>query len=95
MPTISKGICTSDQPFYFSIPVPEGNYRVTVVLGGKDASVTTVRAEARRLMLEKIPIAAGKTIARASSTSTSACPTSSSPTAHPAASTLSRARSAI
>ena len=70
-PAIAKGVCTSqqqsggkDQPFYFSIPVPEGNYRVTVVLGGSQASVTTVRAEARRLMLEKIPTAAGKTVTR-------------------------------
>jgi lysophospholipase L1-like esterase len=70
VPTIAKGICTAqqmdgkDQPFYFSIPIPEGNYRVTVVLGGEQASVTTVRAEARRLMLEKIPTAAHKTVIR-------------------------------
>ncbi len=62
--TIGKGVCTSAAPFYFSIPVPEGNYRVTVVLGGEEASVTTVRAEARRLMLEKISVAAGKTVTR-------------------------------
>jgi lysophospholipase L1-like esterase len=64
VPTIAKGVCSSDKPFYFSIPVPEGNYRVTVILGGDQASVTTVRAEARRLMLEKIPTAAGKTSTR-------------------------------
>ena len=62
--TIGKGVCTSAAPFYLSIPVPEGNYRVTVVLGGEEASVTTVRAEARRLMLEKIPVAASKTLTR-------------------------------
>ena len=64
VPTIAKGVCSSATPFYFSIPVPEGNYRVTVVLGGPAASVTTVRAEARRLMLEKVPTAAGKTVTR-------------------------------
>jgi lysophospholipase L1-like esterase len=64
VPTIAKGICSSATPFYFSIPLPEGNYRVTVILGGSEASVTTVRAEARRLMLEKIPTAAGKTVTR-------------------------------
>ncbi len=64
VPTVAKGVCSSDQPFYFSIPVPEGNYRVTVVLGASQASVTTVRAEARRLMLEKISTAAGKTVTR-------------------------------
>jgi lysophospholipase L1-like esterase len=64
VPAIAKGVCSSDKPFYFSIPVPEGNYRVTVTLGGKEASVTTVRGEARRLMLEKVPIAAGKSVTR-------------------------------
>jgi lysophospholipase L1-like esterase len=60
-PTVANGVCSSDKPFFFSAAVPEGNYRVTIALGGKLATVTTVRAEARRLMLEKIPVAAGKT----------------------------------
>jgi lysophospholipase L1-like esterase len=53
-PTIEGKACTSDKPFFFSVPIPEGNYRITVVLGGPQASITTVRAEGRRLMLEKI-----------------------------------------
>ena len=53
-PQITGKSCTSDKPFFFSLPIPEGNYRITVVLGGPQASVTTVRAEGRRLMLEKI-----------------------------------------
>jgi lysophospholipase L1-like esterase len=53
-PQINGKACTSDKPFFFSVPIPEGNYRITVVLGGPQASVTTVRAEGRRLMLEKI-----------------------------------------
>jgi lysophospholipase L1-like esterase len=53
-PAIESKSCTSDKPFFFSVPIPEGNYRITVVLGGAAASVTTVRAEGRRLMLEKI-----------------------------------------
>ncbi len=53
-PEVAGKACTSDKPFFFSVPIPEGNYRVTVVLGGPQASVTTVRAEGRRLMLEKI-----------------------------------------
>jgi lysophospholipase L1-like esterase len=53
-PQISGRACTSNKPFFFSVPVPEGSYRITVVLGGPQASVTTVRAEGRRLMLEKI-----------------------------------------
>lgn len=63
-PKIQGNACTSDQPFFFSIPVPEGSYRVTITLGGPQASVTTVRAEARRLMLEKIPISPGKSVTR-------------------------------
>ncbi len=62
--TINKGICASGKPFYFSIPLPEGNYRVTVTLGGEEASAITVRAEARRLMLEKVSIPARKTVTR-------------------------------
>ena len=47
-------------PFFFSAGLPEGNYLVTVVLGGKEASVTTVKSESRRLMLENIATAAGE-----------------------------------
>ena len=41
-------------PFYFSVKVPDGNYLVKVVLGGKKNSNTTVRAEGRRLMMDNI-----------------------------------------
>src|SRR5690606_7246540 len=35
---------TSDEPFYFAVGVPEGNYRVTVQLGDlKGQSTTTIR----------------------------------------------------
>ena len=38
---------------YFSVKVPDGNYRVTVTLGNKKKKAcTTVRAEARRLYVE-------------------------------------------
>ena len=42
------------EPFYFSVKVPDGNYLVKVVLGGKKNSNTTVRAEGRRLMIDNI-----------------------------------------
>ena len=49
------------QPIAFSVAVPEGNYRVTVTLGDPAAAAnTTVKAEARRLMLESIQTAAGE-----------------------------------
>jgi lysophospholipase L1-like esterase len=49
-------------PLYFSVRVAEeGNYRVTVTLGDpKTASVTTVKAELRRLMVEKVETRPGK-----------------------------------
>jgi lysophospholipase L1-like esterase len=48
-------------PFFFSVNLPEGNYRVTVTLGNKNSeSVTTVKAESRRLMLENIYTPKGK-----------------------------------
>lgn len=53
-------------PFYFSVRVPEeGNYKVTVTLGSSDAaSVTTVKAELRRLMLERVRTAQGELVKR-------------------------------
>lgn len=53
--------CTGEKPFFFSLAVPEGNYQVTLVLGDKQAaSVTTVKAESRRLMVDKAQTAPGK-----------------------------------
>ncbi|HUZ94784.1 MAG TPA: rhamnogalacturonan acetylesterase [Edaphobacter sp.] len=63
-PTISAKSCSSDKPFFFSAAVPEGSYRVTAVLGSDKASTTTVWAEGRRLMLEKIPTQANASAKR-------------------------------
>lgn len=53
----------SDTPFYFSLKVPEGNYKVTLTLGdNRSATITTVKAESRRLMLENLKTKAGKHI---------------------------------
>jgi lysophospholipase L1-like esterase len=53
--------CTSEKPFYFSVAVPEGNYHVTVTLGDEAGeSITTVKAELRRLMLERVETKRGK-----------------------------------
>lgn len=54
-----KNFVGGAQPFYFSVKLPEGNYEVTVAPGGDKESVTTVKAELRRLMLEKIRVPAG------------------------------------
>ena len=53
----------SNQPFFFSVNVPDGNYKVTVTLGSKDsAGNTTVRAESRRLFIENLPTKKGEMI---------------------------------
>jgi lysophospholipase L1-like esterase len=61
-PKVENGTCSSDKPFFFSIPVPEGNYRVKILFGGPADTVVTVRAEARRLMLEKVAVKANATL---------------------------------
>ncbi len=53
--------CVSDHGFYFSIDVPEGNYRVKLLLGnGTKPSLTTVRGESRRLFIEKLATKKGE-----------------------------------
>jgi lysophospholipase L1-like esterase len=53
---------TGNPPYYFSVRAPEeGNYRVTVKLGAKDSeTTTTIKAELRRLMVEKVHTAQGE-----------------------------------
>jgi lysophospholipase L1-like esterase len=56
--SFADGSCTGDRPFFFSVAAPDGNYRVTLVLGGPTASTTTVRAESRRLFVDQMEVAA-------------------------------------
>jgi lysophospholipase L1-like esterase len=63
-PEVRVKSCSSDKPLFFSVALPEGSYRVTVVLGSDRASTTTVWAEARRLMLEKVSIPANGSVTR-------------------------------
>ena len=56
-----RASCTSNKAFYFSVAVPEGNYKVTVTFGDEQsATAATVKAELRRLMLEKVETKKGK-----------------------------------
>jgi len=56
---------TSSQPFSLSAKLPEGTYRVTVVFGGGEAaSVNTVKAESRQLMLERVETKPGESATR-------------------------------
>ena len=49
------------EPFYFSVRVPDGNYKVRVVLGAKKkAGETTVRAEGRRLIVHNVATKKGE-----------------------------------
>src|SRR2546423_1553672 len=51
----------STKPFLFTLDVPEGNYRIKVTLGaGNSESLTTIKAESRRLLLEKPQTALGQ-----------------------------------
>ncbi len=62
---VAQGVFHSEAPFFFSADVAEGNYNVTVTLGGDSReSITTVKAEARRLVLEKVRTAAGESTTR-------------------------------
>ena len=56
---------TSSRPFYFSQRLPEGNYNVKVILGdAAGTSVTTIKVECRRLMVEKAVTDYGKFITK-------------------------------
>ncbi|MDE3165072.1 MAG: rhamnogalacturonan acetylesterase [Acidobacteriota bacterium] len=64
-PGAGSSVCAAP-PCYFAIKVPrEGNYRVTVTLGDREAaSVTTVKAELRRLMIPKVATKPGEFVTR-------------------------------
>lgn len=56
---------STERPYFFSASVPEGTYAVTVTLGDPSVpTVTTVKAEARRLMLEAVRTQAGRLVER-------------------------------
>ena len=53
--------CTSNKPFFFSVDLPEGNYRVSATLGDTAGeSHTVIKAESRRLVLEPISTKKGE-----------------------------------
>ena len=58
---LRSDFCTSRKPFYFSARVAEGNYKVTVTFGDRnEPSALAVKAELRRLMIEKAESEKGK-----------------------------------
>ena len=55
----------STAPFFFSVNVPDGNYRVTVTIGSKKrAATTTIRCESRRLYVENLATKKGELVTR-------------------------------
>ena len=53
------------KPYYFSVEVPDGRYKVTLEIGSdKRAAETTVRAESRRLLVENLPTRKGETVTK-------------------------------
>ena len=59
------GCVTGARPFFFSVAAPEGNYDVSITFGDtKSATTNTVKAEMRRLMLERVVTKSGEFITR-------------------------------
>lgn len=51
------------KPFFFSVAVPEGNFRVTVGVGNAtETCVTMVKAESRRMMTDAVRTGPGKVV---------------------------------
>ena len=58
---MSKRDPKNNDPFIYSAELPDGNYKVTVVLGSKKkAGKTVVRAESRRLMVDEVTTKKGE-----------------------------------
>lgn len=58
---VSAPQAKSNSPFFYSVKVDDGNYKVTVVLGSKKkAAKTVVRAENRRLMVGEVATKKGE-----------------------------------
>ncbi|MBD0832593.1 rhamnogalacturonan acetylesterase [Aestuariibaculum sp. TT11] len=53
---VTKQALTAEGSVYFSVKLPEGNYKVDVVIGDKKPSETTIKAESRRLMLKQLKV---------------------------------------
>ncbi|WP_411275228.1 rhamnogalacturonan acetylesterase [Daejeonella sp.] len=57
----TDGYLTSDRPYYFSLNLPEGNYRVKVTVGDDSGtSDVAIRAEDRRMMVNRVQTAKGE-----------------------------------
>lgn len=63
--TMASNSFSIEKPTYFSVAVPEGNYRVEVTIGSKEkASNVTIKAESRRLMLNQFSVKKGDQVTK-------------------------------
>ena len=44
-PAVKDGFCTGDKPFFFSVPLAEGSYRVTIRFGSSRAAASGIGAQ--------------------------------------------------
>lgn len=57
---LNRDYLTTTDELFFSVDVPQGNYDVAVIFGdADDTSVTTVKAENRRFLLDRVKTAQG------------------------------------
>jgi lysophospholipase L1-like esterase len=62
---INSNSFSIEKPTYFSVALPEGNYRVEITMGSKEkASNVTIKAESRRLMLNQFYVKKGSQITK-------------------------------
>lgn len=65
LPDFYTDAFTANSPVYFSVKLPEGNYKITLVLGSDHIdSETTVKAESRRLMLDHVTVPKGESLTK-------------------------------
>lgn len=58
---MSDAFVTGSKPFYFSVKVPEGNYNLKITVGDKKGtSDAAIRAECRRMMVNRIQTKQGE-----------------------------------
>lgn len=56
---------SAEKPTYFSVKLPEGNYKVKVTMGSDtEATMVTLKAESRRLLLGEFPVEKGKQLTK-------------------------------
>jgi lysophospholipase L1-like esterase len=56
---------SAEKPTYFSVKLPEGNYKVKVTMGSDaEATKVTIKTESRRLLLGEFPVEKGKQLTK-------------------------------